>query len=114
MKRSTILITIFLIFIFASSTMVESFTTSDSFEKNNHLDNSIIVGPYLQNPDHNSITICWETSEKTRFNTVCYGLTTDCDTVVFEKNLLRKNFHKVKLNNLTPSTKYFYCWNQDR
>ncbi len=108
MKRSTIMLVLFLTFIFASSTIVGSFTISPSLEKNNNLDKSIIVGPYPQNPDIDAITICWETSEKTRFNKVCYGLTPDCENVVFEKNLIRKYFHKVKINNLAPSTKYFY------
>ena len=72
------------------------------------MDISIIVGPYPQNTDNDSTTICWETSEKTGFNKVCYGLTSDCENVVFEKNHLKKYFHKIKLNNLTHSTKYFY------
>jgi len=108
MKRSTILLVLVLTFIFASSTIVGSYTISPSFEKNNHLGKSIIVGPYPQNPDLDSITICWETSEKTRFNKVYYGLTPDCENVVFEKKLLKNYFHKVKITDLTHSTKYFY------
>jgi len=108
MKHSTILLALFLTFIFASSTIVGSFTISRSFEKNNNLDKSIIVGPYPQNPDIDAITICWETSEKTRFNKVYYGLTSDCENVVFEKNILRKYFHTVTLTELNPSAKYFY------
>jgi len=108
MKHSIKLLALFLTFIFASSTIVGSYTISPSLEENDHLDKSIIVGPYSQNQDHDSITICWETSEKTRFNKVCYGFTPDCENVVFEKKLLKNYFHKVKITDLTHSTKYFY------
>ncbi len=108
MKSSTILLALFLTFIFASSTIVESFNISPSFEKNNHLDTSIIVGPYPQNPSDDTIIISWETSEKTRINKVHYGLTPDCEYIANEKNLLRKYFHTVTLTELYPSAKYFY------
>jgi len=110
MKLSTKMLTLLLLFSFISSNIISSTIVRDiDYEDDKIIETtSIHFGPYPQNPTKDSIIICWQTSEKTRFNKVCYGLTTDCENVVYEKNLLKKYFHKVKLTDLTYSTKYFY------
>jgi len=67
---------------------------------------SIVVGPYPQNPGLNSTIIIWQTSAKTSVNGVCYGLNISCENVVYDN--LTSDFHKMKINNLNPSTKYYY------
>lgn len=67
---------------------------------------SINVGPYPQNPDVDSIIITWETSIITAVNSVHFGLTPDCNNVVYcnDSNYL----HKIRLEGLTSSTRYYY------
>ncbi|KYK31065.1 MAG: hypothetical protein AYK22_02650 [Thermoplasmatales archaeon SG8-52-3] len=66
----------------------------------------IIIGPYPQNPEFDSITIIWETNISTTNNSVHYGLTQDCEQKKY--NNISGNFHTVELNGLISSTKYFY------
>ena len=69
-------------------------------------ESSIIVGPYPQNPELNSIKILWETSIDTTNNSVHFGLTPDCDSIVYDN--YTRNFHDIELNGLISSTKYYY------
>jgi len=67
---------------------------------------SIIVGPYPQKPETDSIVIVWETSIATSNNSVHFGLNPICDNIVY--NNYTNYFHEVALNGLTCSTKYYY------
>ena len=110
MKLLTMVLTLLLLFSLVCSNMISSYIIKDfDFEEDEVIETTTIhFGPYPQNPHDDSITICWETSEKTRHNMVYYGLTTNCEHGVSEKNLLKKSFHIVELTNLEESTKYFY------
>lgn len=72
---------------------------------------SIIVGPYPQNPEIDSITILWETNSPTLENSVHFGLTPDCNNVVYSNN--SNSFHEIKLKNLSPSSRYYYYVGSD-
>jgi len=74
-------------------------------------DVSIVIGPYCQNQDLNSITILWETNIDTIKNEVHWGITPDCENITSEynkKNFFVKNLHQILLDGLSPSTKYYY------
>jgi hypothetical protein len=75
------------------------------------LSSSIIVGPYSQNPQKNSITILWQTDIITTINEVHWGRTPECGNISKEMinvDLNLDNLHRVIINDLDPSTKYFY------
>ena len=72
---------------------------------------NIIIGPYLQNSQKNSIVILWQTDIKTTINEVHWGLTSECENISKEmilKDLTLDNLHKVTIDGLASSTKYFY------
>jgi len=110
MKISTKMLTLLLLFSFICSNILSSTIIRDIDYEDNKIieETSIHFGPYPQNPHDDSITICWETSEKTRLNTVYYGLTTNCEKNVSEKNPSNNSFHTVELMDLEKSMKYYY------
>lgn len=67
--------------------------------------------PYLQNPAGNGMTVMWETSVPA-YSWVEYG--TDTLNLMMERVLIdgqadfTKTIHKIRLDNLSPATKYFY------
>jgi hypothetical protein len=67
---------------------------------------SIIVGPYPQNPDVDSIFIIWETNVPTSYNSIHFGLTPICENIFYCNN--SNYFHEIELNSLFPSSKYYY------
>ena len=69
-------------------------------------DSIIIIGPYHQNPKKNSILIIWQTSKETTNNSVHFGLNQKCDIIVYNNS--KTDLHKVYMNNLEPSTRYYY------
>ena len=75
-KKISVIFTIFLI-IFTIPVIGEEYS---DFSKN---DVSIIVGPYPQSPDFNSIIIIWETSIATSNNSIYFGLTPACENIVY-------------------------------
>lgn len=66
----------------------------------------IILGPYPQNTDYNSTYIIWQTSDETNNNIIFYGLTTDMNITFYDYNYT--DFHKIKINDLQSSSKYYY------
>ena len=58
----------------------------ETISQNNNLREgpSIMVGPYPQNPQKNSISILWQTDIKTSRNEVHWGETPDCENIVPE------------------------------
>ena len=68
--------------------------------------NSIIIGPYYHIPSKNSVFIMWQTSLETTNNSVHFGLNVSCDIAVYNYSVT--DLHKVFLNNLEPSTRYYY------
>lgn len=69
-------------------------------------DLSIVVGPYPQSPDIDSIIIVWTTSSATSNNSVHFGLSSVCENIVY--NNATNDFHEIELNGLALSTKYYY------
>jgi 3',5'-cyclic AMP phosphodiesterase CpdA len=117
--RRNIKIVTFLTVIIVSSPLISSdnLITTDYEEKNLIQTPSILIGPFSQDSDMNSITILWETDVKTSRNEVHWGSTPDCENISsesYEKNFFGKNLHKVLLNGLTPSTRYYYKVVSDR
>jgi len=82
--------------------------SSSISDDNLALTTSIIIGPYPQNIGSDSIEILWETDVKTIRNEVHWGLSPDCGNVTVENNFLKRNLHRVILENLNSSTKYYY------
>ncbi len=74
--------------------------------KGNLSQNEIIFGPYPQNTSFNSTFILWQTVTKSQNNSVHFGLNSDCNNIVYENN--NTQFHKIKIENLKPSKKYYY------
>ncbi len=71
----------------------------------------IIIGPYPQNANTNSIEIMWETNEKTTKNEIHWGQTLELGNISSEFYgiiLLNQNLHIVNLDGLSSSTKYYY------
>lgn len=71
---------------------------------------NIIVKPYLQNAEPNSIHIMWETSTNGSTE-VDYGLTNTLGTTVTgtsETGFILSRIHDVHLTGLQPATKYYY------
>ena len=69
-------------------------------------ESSIIIGPFPQNTSKDSTYIIWQTDIKTLNNSVYYGLYSNCNDAIHKNNLTE--FHKIKLDDLNPSTKYYY------
>jgi hypothetical protein len=69
---------------------------------------SLIIGPYTQRSQKNSIIVCWETNIQTTRDEVQWGLTIDLGNITVEKNLFAHTLHTVTLGGLTASTQYYY------
>ena len=93
---------IFTIFVLAFTIHTIRYEITDQSNK----DLLIIVGPFPQNQDVDSIIIIWETSIVTTVNSVHFGLTSECNNIVYYNDT--NYFHQIKLDGLTPSTKYYY------
>ena len=101
MKKIGVIFSIFLL------TSIVSVVGNES--SNNYL--SIIIGPYPQSPNVDSIVIVWITSSNTSINSVHFGITPDCDNIIY--NNVTDTFHKIRLSGLTQSTKYYYKVSSD-
>jgi hypothetical protein len=75
------------------------------------LDSSITVGPYPQSPGSDFISILWETNVPTKENSVHYGLTAECNNVLYSN--ISNDFHEIKVDNLSSSKKYYYFVSSD-
>jgi hypothetical protein len=72
-----------------------------------------VLGPYLQNAGPTSMVVMWETSGPTP-SRVSYGLTEALgneSTGGSQVGFLFSRIHTVRLEDLTPSTEYFYSVN---
>ena len=69
---------------------------------------SLVIGPYTQQSQRNSIIISWETKTPTTRNEVQWGLTVDLGNITVEKSLFAHTLHTVTLEGLTASTQYYY------
>ena len=69
-------------------------------------ESSIIIGPFPQNTDQDSTYIIWQTDIKTFNNSVHFGLYSNCNDIIYKNNLT--DFHKIRLDYLNHSTKYYY------
>ncbi len=83
---------LFIIFLFSSVTSLTA--------------QSILRGPYLQSPGPNSIIIRWRTDTPTD-SRVYYGTSIGSQTL-FADSATATTEHRVKINGLTPLTKYYY------
>ena len=110
MKHMLKIITVLIFLSLAFSTVLGSIALKQgSADNSTYMSSSFFkVEPYPQHPSYDSITICWETTEKSKTNIVYYGLTPNCEHSETENNLFKKSFHTVKITDLTPSTQYFY------
>ncbi len=74
--------------------------------------------PYMQNPTPTSMYVNWKTNDNNIESTVEYGTTSTALTTTVSGNTTSMSgtgyasgtymFHKAKITNLTPNTKYFY------
>lgn len=68
---------------------------------------SVIRGPYMQSPNHNSIKIMWRTDSNTDTK-VWYG--TDPNNLTFTATVNNNvKDHIIKITGLQPHTKYYYA-----
>lgn len=67
-------------------------------------ENTILCGPYLQNPTDNSITVRWETAMPTG-GIVYYGLTPALTDSIVDSVC---TFHEVTISGLARGTRYYY------
>ena len=69
------------------------------------------IHPYLQNPTGNGITVMWQTTVPT-YSWVEYGTDKEhlkkAHTIVDGQVICNGLQNKIRLNNLTPGTKYYY------
>lgn len=63
-------------------------------------------GPYLNMPNHNSITVRWRSTSSV-IGRVRYGLTSD-NLNLFTDEVSAQTNHVVRLTGLTPLTRYYY------
>jgi hypothetical protein len=71
----------------------------------------IIVGPFPQQQEKNSIIIIWQTNNYTIENFVEWGLTPNCLYTSYSNTLAsgkETDLHSVRIIGLSPNTKYFY------
>jgi hypothetical protein len=73
-----------------------------------HQNSSLVISPYTQRSQKNSIIVSWETKTQTTRNEVQWGLTVDLGNITIEKNLFARTLHTVTLKALTASTQYYY------
>jgi hypothetical protein len=77
----------------------------------------IILGPFPQHQEKNSIMIIWQTNNNTAENYVEWGVTPNClyktysNTLAFGKET---DLHKIRILGLSPNTKYYYRVYSDR
>ncbi len=69
---------------------------------------TILVGPYSQHADTNSMVITWETTEPTKENEVHWGLQPTLGNITKEKDIFPDTMHAVKLTGLQANQKYYY------
>jgi acid phosphatase type 7 len=69
---------------------------------------TIVIGPYSQHAQLNSITISWETAAPTMDNEVHWGFSSERGNITVEKNIVSKTFHLVRINGLALATTYYY------
>ena len=109
MKSSTYLsITILCSLLFLSGMALAYSSTNTNTSS---ISPKIILGPFPQHQEQNSIVIIWQTNNITSDNYIRWGLTPDCPHTTHTINpLLTKKtaIHMIKINELSPSTKYFY------
>jgi 3',5'-cyclic AMP phosphodiesterase CpdA len=67
-----------------------------------------VIGPYPQDAQTDSITVCWQTSIPTIHNEVHWGESPSLGNITVEKNLFSRTFHTVTLTRLTSATLYYY------
>ena len=99
MKKLSTIFTILLLTFTIPSQGIEYKNLSDK-------DLTIIIGPYPQNQDFDSINIIWKTSVSTNVNSVHFGLNPELNCIVYCNDT--NDLHEIKLSNLISSTKYYY------
>ena len=107
------LVIIYIIIIIQFSTITNPIIGITSHTKEIYINDTpiIIIGPYSQSPERKFITILWQTDIKTSRNEVHWGTTPNCENITPEKSngeLKTDNLHKVIINGLSPSIKYYY------
>jgi hypothetical protein len=68
----------------------------------------ILIGPYPQHSQHDSITISWKTETPTTQNEVRWGRSPALGNITVEKGIFPTSFHSVKIRGLLANQKYYY------
>lgn len=68
----------------------------------------ILIGPYLQHSDLDSMTISWKTAMPTTQNEVRWGGSPVLGNSSVEKSIFPASFHSVKIKGLQANQMYFY------
>jgi 3',5'-cyclic AMP phosphodiesterase CpdA len=71
-------------------------------------DASILIGPYSQHSEMDSIIISWQTETPTAQNEVHWGLDLSLGNNTEEKNIFPRVYHSVEINGLQANQKYYY------
>jgi acid phosphatase type 7 len=69
---------------------------------------AILIGPYPQHSEVDSITISWETDTITAENEVHWGGSPTLGNITREKSICPMSFHSVKIKGLQANQKYYY------
>ena len=104
MGSKDFLLSIFCTIILLNISLISSNVVSEDEKTDREI--SIIIGPYPQNTDLDSAYIIWQTNITTVNNSVHFGFNPDCDNILYEN--INSEFHKIELDELKPSTEYYY------
>ena len=104
MKSKDFLLSIFCTILLLNISLISSNVVSENEKTGQEV--SITIGPYPQNTDLDSAYIIWQTNITTVNNSVHFGFNTDCDNIIHEN--INAEFHKIELDELKPSTRYYY------
>jgi 3',5'-cyclic AMP phosphodiesterase CpdA len=69
---------------------------------------SILIGPYSQHSELDSIIVSWQTETSTTQNEVHWGTSASLGNITEEKNMFPRTFHSVEIKGLQANQKYFY------
>ena len=104
MESKDFLLSIFCTILLLNISLISSNVISENEKTGQEV--SITIGPYPQNTDLDSAYIIWQTNITTVNNSVHFGFNPDCDNIIYEN--INAELHKIELDELKPSTKYYY------
>jgi hypothetical protein len=69
---------------------------------------TILIGPYTQHSEADSIIVSWKTTLPTTQNEVHWGSSAMLGNVTSENTIVAKTFHQVKIEGLQAGLRYYY------